>query len=149
MPTEPVPINEFLTDVNNQWTYSNVSGTSAKPAFVQVTGSDEPMRFNLNVNDHFVGRAGSPALEETPIGNWKYGNRIYSLEIEVYTLASRQRLYDLMRELRRICHSRKHALTNFQRQQFVSFQELTQEQANVWAGTININLENNAILLET
>ena len=149
MPTEPVPINEFLTDVNNQWTYSNVSGTSAKPAFVEVTGDDEPMRFNLNVNDHFVGRAGSPALEETPIGNWKYGNRIYSLEIEVFTLASRQRLYDLMRELRRICHSRKHALTNFQRQQFVSFQELTQEQANVWAGTININLENNAILLET
>ena len=149
MPTEPVPINEFLTDVNNQWTYSNVSGTSAKPAFVEVTGSEEPMRFNLNVNDHFVGRAGSPALEETPIGNWKYGNRIYSLEIEVFTLASRQRLYDLMRELRRICHSRKHALTNFQRQQFVSFQELTQEQANVWAGTININLENNAILLET
>jgi len=149
MPTEPVPINEFLTDVNAQWTYSNVSGTSAKPAFVEVTGSDEPMRFNLNVNDHFVGRAGSPALEETPIGNWKYGNRIYSLELEVFTLASRQRLYDLMRELRRICHSRKHSLTNFQRQQFVSFQELTQEQANVWAGTININLENNAILLET
>ena len=149
MPTEPVPINEFLTDVNTQWTFSNVSGTSAKPAFVEVTGDDEPMRFNLNVNDHFVGRAGSPALEETPIGNWKYGNRVYSLEIEVFTLAGRQRLYDLMREVRRICHSRKHALTNFQRQQFVNFQELTQEQANVWAGTININLENNAVLLET
>ena len=146
MPTEPVPVNEFLTDIQTQWTYSNVSGTSAKPAFVEVTGDDEPMRFNLNVNDHFVGRAGSPALEETPIGNWKYGN---SLEIEVFTLAGRQRLYDLMREVRRICHSRKHALTNFQRQQFVNFQELTQEQANVWAGTININLENNAVLLET
>lgn len=149
MPTEPVPVNEFLTDIQTQWTYSNVSGTSAKPAFVEVTGDDEPMRFNLNVNDHFVGRAGSPALEETPIGNWKYGNRVYSLEIEVFTLAGRQRLYDLMREVRRICHSRKHALTNFQRQQFVNFQELTQEQANVWAGTININLENNAVLLET
>ena len=149
MPTEPVPINEFLVDVENQWAYSNVSGTSAKPAFVEVTGDDEPMRFNLNVNDHFVGRAGSPALEETPIGNWKYGNRTYSLEIEVYTLTSRQRLYDLMREMRRICHARKHALTNFQRQQFVTFQELTQEQANVWAGTVNINLENNAVLLET
>ena len=149
MPTEPVPINEFLVDVENQWAYSNVAGTSAKPAFVEVTGDDEPMRFNLNVNDHFVGRAGSPALEETPIGNWKYGNRTYSLEIEVYTLTSRQRLYDLMREMRRICHARKHSLTNFQRQQFVSFQELTQEQANVWAGTININLENNAVLLET
>jgi len=149
MPTEPVPINEFLVDVENQWAYSNVAGTSAKPAFVEVTGDDEPMRFNLNVNDHFVGRAGSPALEETPIGNWKYGNRTYSLEIEVYTLTSRQRLYDLMREMRRICHARKHALTNFQRQQFVNFQELTQEQANIWAGTVSINLENNAVLLET
>ena len=97
MPTEPVPINEFLVDVENQWAYSNVAGTSAKPAFVEVTGDDEPMRFNLNVNDHFVGRAGSPALEETPIGNWKYGNRTYSLEIQVYTLTSRKRLYELMR----------------------------------------------------
>ena len=118
MPTEPLPINEWLTDVDNQWTYSNVSGTSAKPAFVEVTGADEPMRFSLNVNDHFIGRAGSPAMEETPIGNWKYGNRRYTLEIEVYTLHGRQRLYDLMREVRRICHARKHALTNFQRQQF-------------------------------
>ena len=75
MPTEPVPINAFLTDVQDQWTYSNVAGTIAKPAFVEVTGDDEPMRFNLNVNDHFVGRAGSPALEETPIGNWNYANK--------------------------------------------------------------------------
>ena len=149
MPIEPVPINEFLVDVEDQWTYSNVSGTTAKPAFVEVTGDDEPMRFNLNVNDHLVGRAGTPALEETPIGNWKYGNRTYSLEIEVYTLTSRQRLYDLMREMRRICHARRHALENFQRQQFVNFQELTQEQANIWAGTVSINLENNAVLLET
>jgi len=149
MPTEPVPINEFFVDVEDQWTYSNVLGTTAKPAFVEVTGDDEPMRFNLNVNDHFVGRAGSPALEETPIGNWKYGDRTYSLEIEVYTLTSRQRLYDLMREMRRICHARRHSLTNFQRQQFVSFQELTQEQANIWAGTVSVNLENHAILLET
>ena len=54
-----------------------------------------------------------------------------------------------MRELRRICHARIHSLTNFQRLRFVNFQELTQEQANVWAGTINITLENSAVLLET
>jgi len=54
-----------------------------------------------------------------------------------------------MREMRRICHARRHSLTNFQRQQFVSFQELTQEQANIWAGTVSVNLENHAILLET
>ena len=42
-----------------------------------------------------------------------------------------------------------HSLTNFQRQQFMDFAELTQEQARVWAGTVNIQLVNNAILLET
>ena len=149
MPTEPVPINEFLVGLEDQWAYSNVSGTSKKPAFVEVTGASEPMRFDLNVNDHFVGRAGSPAIEEQPIGNWKYGNRTYNLDIELYTLTSRQRLYDLARELRRICHARIHSLSNFQRQRFVNFQELTQEQANIWAGTITITLENNAVLLET
>ena len=149
MPAEPRPVNEFFTDLENQWTYSNVSGSSAKPAFVEVTRASEPMRFDLNVNDHFVGRAGNPAMEEQPIGNWKYGNRSYNIEIEVYTLTNRNRLYDLMRELRRICHSRMHSLPNFQRIQFQNFQELTQEQANIWAGTINIELVNNAVLLET
>ena len=149
MPTEPVPINEVLVALEDQWAYSNVSGTLKKPAFVEVTGASEPMRFDLNVNDHFVGRAGSPAMEEQPIGNWKYGNRTYNLDIELYTLTSRQRLYDLARELRRICHARMHSLSNFQRQRFVNFQELTQEQANIWAGTITITLENNAVLLET
>tara|TARA_R110000824_G_scaffold80015_1_gene201555 strand:+ start:1098 stop:1547 length:450 start_codon:yes stop_codon:yes gene_type:complete len=149
MPTEPLAIKDFMTDLEGQWTYSNVSGTSKKPAFIEVTGSGEPMRFDLNVNDHFIGRAGSPAMEEEPIGNWIYGNRNYNLELEVYTLSGRQRLYDLLRELRRLCHARMHSLTNFQRIRFVNFQELTQEQANVWVGTINVTLTNSAVLLET
>ena len=149
MPTEPLPINDFLTDLEGQWTFSNVSGSSAKPAFIEVTGSGEPMRFDLNVNDHFIGRAGSPAMDEVPIGNWIYGNRSYNISLEIYTLTSRQRLYDLLRELRRICHARIHSLTNFQRLRFVNFQEMTQEQANMWAGTISITLENSAVLLET
>ena len=54
-----------------------------------------------------------------------------------------------MREVRRICHARIHSLTNFQRQQFLSFTEETSDQANIWTGTIDIQLENNAVLLET
>jgi|TARA_R100000152_G_C6672880_1_gene108749 hypothetical protein len=54
-----------------------------------------------------------------------------------------------MLEIRRIVHARMHNLTNFQRQTFVSFNEEVGEQANVWTGTIDIELENNAVLLET
>ena len=103
----------------------------------------------INVGDHLIGRTGSPAMEETPIGNWKYGNRTYNIEIELFTLSGRQRLFNLMQEIRRICHARIHSLTNFQRQQFISFSEETGEQVNVWTGTVEIFLENNAVLLET
>ena len=24
MPTEPIPVNEFITDLENQWTHANV-----------------------------------------------------------------------------------------------------------------------------
>jgi len=146
MPTEPMPVKEFLDDVDTQWNVSNV----AKPRFIEVTGStNDPLRYDLNVKDVVVGRPGNPAVDEIPIGNWKYGNRMYNIELEVHTNGNRQRLYDLVREVRKICHARMHSLTNFQRTRFVSFQELTQQQVNVWSGLVNIQLENSAILLET
>jgi len=143
---EPLPVKEFIDELNSQWVANNV----IKPQLIEVTGeTNDPLRFNLNVNDVLFGRAGDPAQEETPIGNWKYGNRLYRIELEIQTNANRQRLYDLVKEVRRICHARMHNLTNFQRIRFMSFSESTEEEVNVWKGSITIQLENNAILLET
>ena len=145
MANEPIPIDDVFTDLDSQWNASNVT----KPSFIKVNAANQPIRFDLNVGDHLIGRTGSPAMEETPIGNWKYGNRTYNIEIELFTLNGRQRVFNLMQEIRRICHARIHSLTNFQRQQFISFSEETGEQVNVWTGTVEIFLENNAVLLET
>ena len=143
---EPMPVKEFIDELNSQWVANNVT----KPQLIEVTGeTNDPLRFNLNVNDVLFGRAGDPAQEETPIGNWKYGNRLYRIELEIQTNANRQRLYDLVKEVRRICHARMHNFTNFQRIRFMSFSESTQEEVNIWKGSITIQLENNAILLET
>ena len=149
MPTEPVPVTDLLTDIEGQWTFSNVSGTSKKPGFIEVNGANEPLRYNLNVNDQIIGRAGNPTLQENPIGNFKFGDRIYYVALEIYTNTSRQRLYDLMREVRRICHARIHSLTNFQRIRFVNFNESTDAQVNLWNGIIQIELVNNSVSLET
>tara|TARA_E500000318_G_C3480447_1_gene180200 strand:+ start:336 stop:785 length:450 start_codon:yes stop_codon:yes gene_type:complete len=149
MPTEPVPVTDLLTDIEGQWTFSNVSGTSKKPGFIEVNGASEPLRYNLNVNDQIIGRAGNPTLQENPIGNYKFGDRIYYVALEIYTNTSRQRLYDLMREIRRICHARIHSLTNFQRIRFVNFNESTDAQVNLWNGIIQIELVNNSVSLET
>ena len=145
MADEPIPIDAIMTDLDSQWNASNVT----KPSMITVNKANEPIRYDLNVGDHIIGRMGSPAFDEIPIGNWKYGDRIYSVEIELWTLNSRQRLYNLMQEIRRITHNRMHSLTNFQRQEFIDFNEEVSDQVNIWTGTIEIELVNNAVLLDT
>ena len=143
MANEPLPADDLLTDFNTQWNTSNV----AKPNLVVVTGNGEPLRFDLNAGDAVVARNSS--FSETPIGNWTYGNREYTVELEIWTLRERQRLFNIMQEIRRICHARMHSLTNFQRIQFLSFNEMTTETVNVWMGNSQIALVNDAVLLET
>ena len=109
----------------------------------------QSIRVDLNQADHVLGRAGTPAFQEVPIGNWKYGNRTYSVDLEIYTRQSRLNLYNLVREIRRICHARMHSLTNFQRIQFLTYSEQSQEQANIWVAAVQIQLVNNGVLLET
>ena len=138
-----MPADELLTDFNTQWNTSNV----AKPNLVVVTGNGEPLRFDLNAGDAVVARNSS--FTETPLGNWTYGNREYTVDLEIWTLRERQRLFNLMQEIRRICHSRMHSLTNFQRIQFLNFNEMTSDTVNVWMGTVQIQLVNNDVLLET
>ena len=146
MPAEPLPVKEFLDELDAQWDVSNV----VEPRFIEVTGStNDPLRYDLNVKDVVVGKSGTPAVDEFPIGNWKYGNRTYNIELTVHTNVTRQRLYDLVKEVRKLCHSRMHSLTNFQRIRFASFQEETTQNVNIWTGTIVIQLENNSVLLET
>ena len=93
--------------------------------------------------------ARNASFTEVPIGNWSYGDRTYTVTIEVWTLRERQRLFNIMQEIRRICHARMHSLTNFQRIQFINFNEMTTDTVNVWMGTLEIDLVNNAVLLET
>ena len=145
MADEPIVIDAVMADLDSQWNASNV----AEPAFITVNSFNEPIRFDLNVADHVIGKTGSPAFQEMPIGNWKYGNRVYTVELNVYTLNSRQRLYNLFQEIRRITHARMHSLTNFQRQQFLGYEEETSEQMNIWTGSIQIQLVNNGVLLDT
>ena len=142
---EPVPVTEILAEINTYWDTDNV----AKPVLVELGGTDAATRIDLNRGDYLIGQSGSPSFEEVPIGNWKYINRTYNISIELQTRSSRQRLYDLMAEIRRICHVRRHSMTKFQRLQFQNFNETVGEQVNVWIGTIDLQTVNENVLAET
>ena len=145
MPTEPVPVTEVLSELDTNWNASNVT----KPQLVELAGTDAITRLDLNRGDYLIARPGSPTLDEVPVGNWKYINRTYNVIVELQTRESRQRLYDLMAEVRKICHVRRHSMTNFHRLQFVNFNEEVGEQVNVWIGTIELQTVNENILAET
>ena len=132
--------------LSSQW----IPGNVPTPQFLDVNESpDRVVRVYLNVGDYVIIRSGEPTLREQPIGTWIYGHRVTQVEIEIGTRTSRQRLYDLMAEIRRIFHSRMHLVTEYQRIQFKDFQELVSENVNVWWGKVNTELINSAVLLET
>ena len=136
----PVPVSLLKTEVSAQWDTDNV----AAPNFIEVNVSAQSLRYDLNVKDALLFRAGSPTISEEPIGNWQFVNRVYNVELELSTQVSRQRLYNMVQEIRRICYSRRHSMSDFQRLQFEGFNEVTQNQANIWVGTVSIQLVNNA-----
>ena len=141
---EPIAVTDILSELNTQWNASNVT----KPQLVELNGPEGIFRIDLNRADYIIGQPGSPTMEETPIGNWKFVDRTYSVTLSVQTRDCRQRLYNLMREIRKICHVRRHEMTNFQRLQFLNFNEDTTEQANVWTGTVTVQMVNQNVLAE-
>ena len=151
---EPLPSKVIIQELDANTGWDAVGTGITKPTLIEVegTGTDndrDPVRYDLNRGDVIVVRPGSPSFEEEPIGNWIYGNRAYNIIVQVYTRENRQRLYDIMAEIRRICHARIHSLAAFQRVQFQNFTEETNESVHLWQGTINIQLLNQMVVLET
>ena len=162
--SEYLPSEEIIKLLNTTWT-NNTDGVPDKPTLIEASGTGvdnaaDPVRFDLNMADVIIARPGSPAFEEQPIGNWIYGNRNWNVELEIYaqtrtvdgnSVHGKQQLYNMMREIRRMCHASRVMPTTskFQRLQFLNFTVETQQAVNVWYGTINLQLVNMAVPLET
>ena len=141
----PRAVNDIHSLLDTNW--DNQSGNVPEPFYVVLSDNAESIRIDLTRGDYIVIRSDTPTLDERPIGTWVYGDQRFKILLEVLTIHSRQRLYDLEREIRRICHSQMHSMTNFQRIQFMNFVELTQEEFQIWKGRIIVELLNSSILL--
>lgn len=144
---ETIPSEVVQHVLYEQW--QTYSGVIPRPNFFDVNGEDRELRVNLQEGDYVIISTEVPALQETPIGNHTYGHRETNVQLVLYTISSRQRLWDMMREVRRIFHARRHSLSEYQKIQFNDFQEMVDEQAGLWMGRIRVSLVNNAVLLET
>ena len=147
MPDAIIPVNIISTMLTTNWNTQN--GTLPAPIAFVVNSGTTPIRYDLNRGDHLVIKTGVPTEREDPIGTWIYTNRVWPIVVEIVTKDSRQRLWNLKDEVRRICHSQMHLLSNFQRIQFKQFSEMSEETQNVWRGRVEIELVSSAVLLET
>ena len=146
---EAIPVKVFETLLDTY--FDSNSGNIHKPAMVDVNNASDPLRADLiNTGDYLLLKADTPTFEETPIGTWQYGNQRHSVLIEVYTAQSRQRLYDLQKEIRRVIHDKMHSVTEIQRITVsVSSWNGLQEYVNIWGGRILIECLNSSVLLNT
>lgn len=145
-----VPQDDVQALLDDNWTPGNVT----KPALKVVNHNDTVLRHDmLNSGDLLTIRADTPAMRETPRGNYTYGDRVYNVILEVWTINNedgRERAYAIMEEARRILHNKKHSMTNFQRITYMGYDELgIEEDEQVWGVQIPAELENRAVLLET
>lgn len=141
---ESRPSTVIRDALDAQW--DTGGGNIPKPTIIDINNATSPLRADLiNVGDHIL--VYQTNFIEQPIGTWVYGNQTTTVVLDIYTAVSRQRVYDLMQESRRIFHARMHLIPAYQRVQFKSFQEFTQEFVNIWGGRSEIELLNSSILL--
>ena len=116
-----------------------------KPQFV---APNEEIKMNLKMGDVCAVRVETPGLQDTQRGNWTYKDVKIPVLITIYTMKSRQRLWDLKQEITRICYHFKHDMDEFQLVRMVSFMESTDDTARVWEGDIRVSLESNGVYVE-
>jgi hypothetical protein len=133
-----IPTDDLKTLLDAQW--DNQSGNVPKPNFLIANSGTDPIRYDMVQGDWIILAPDSPAESEQPIGTWQFGKHIWRISLTVATKRSRIRLWDMRREIRRICHDQIHSMTNFQRIQYVNFMEFVDAQQLVWMGKIQIEL---------
>lgn len=137
----PIPSADVSALLNAQW--ATYSGNVPEPTMYDVNATDNPqLRAEFrNVDVLFISASDLP---ERPIGTWYYADQTVDIRVEIFSSVSRQRIYDLVKEIARICHDNMHSMTNYQRIQYTGFYEETADAMNIWHGIVNIQLLNSA-----
>ena len=144
-PTEKpvIPSAEVVNFLQEEWNGRYVQ----KPHIVSHNDGITAFRQNLNQHDVVNVINGSPSQELVPIGNWTYGHFIWRLQLDLYTVNGRDRLWELQHEIMNISLRKLHEIPNFQRITYKKFAEMSDSQANMWHGRIDMELESKAVQL--
>ncbi|KKL13829.1 hypothetical protein LCGC14_2521850 [marine sediment metagenome] len=86
------------------------------------------------------------SIVETQHGHtYEYKDIEVTLPFEIYTLAGRQRLYDLWAVLKRIFYTYQHVIRPYQQLHVGNFQEIVRDKQGFWVATATMRAESKAV----
>ncbi len=145
---EVIPGKVIQEMLENHW--SDQEGQIPAPSIVDLneTGEDAIIRWDLqNSGDLIIVRLDNTGISENWRDSYKYADVRTSIELPIRTSISRQRLYDLMQEARRIVRAYKHNFSGFHLVKYLNFIEANQQQMNYWEGTARLQTINDRIYI--
>lgn len=77
--------------------------------------------------------------------SYEYKDFEVTLPFEIYTLAGRQRLYDLWAAMKRIFYTYQHAIRPYQQLHVDGFQEIVRDKQGIWVATATMRAESKAV----
>jgi len=137
---EPIPTTLFKAMLDSEWD-TRTGIEIPEPTFYEAVSEEQRIHLK-NEGDLVVIRADARGETERLRDSWKYKDTEYLITLELHTIESRQRLFDLFQEIRRIIHNNLHdeATTGFQICIYESFTEKTTEEQNYWNAEIRVRL---------
>lgn len=139
---ESIPSESLKEMLDDNW--QNYGGEVPKPEIVEVNIPDEyQYKYNFQAKDYIFIQTDVTGEEAVARDTYRYWDFKFNLMVHIYTSKSRQRLYDIKKEIRRIVIYKMHDSSNtgYQLVRYGNFVELPQESVKVWKGQVRISYE--------
>jgi len=142
---EPIVPEILQSMLQDNW--QNYGGKVPLPQVVSVNVDEEDQyKYNFQGKDHVFVQVDPIGEQATARDTYRYWDIDFNTTIHLYTMSSRQRLYDLKSEIRRITIYKMHDTTTngYQLVRYKGFTELPSTQ-KVWRGIIRVAFESNRV----
>ena len=143
---ESDPVAEMRKLLVTHW--KGFRETNMPQILVANDPEDPRVRADLNFGDVIVIRQdGLEQLRQRY--NFTYYDRIFPMQIEIYTKQSRQRMRNLGKMVRAIINDNIHSFPSYQLIRYRGQDEAIEDNLNIWRARFRFQLESNAVCVET
>ena len=136
---ESVPQDTLKSLIEDNW--DPQEGNVPCPQ-VEILASLPPsIRFDLQKRDYIFIAQDTQGEEITMRSTCEHYDKVFPLVVLIQSSVSRQRLYDIKKQLRLICFNNIHSFTGWQRLLYKTFIEEGDEQPKTYKGRIRLTVD--------